>query len=341
MWTGLFTLQYKNFLVNLKGKVPAADLARVDPNALKWTVGQFNAANGPYVIPLENQFYIGFYNKTAFAKAGVSAVPTDWSQLFTACKKLKAAGYMPLVYGNGGQPLGAEFYPWYDMSYMMIGAHPVTKWQQLYSGQIPWTSAANEAQLAQWAKLKSNGCTNTDVLTKTNNLGEFESGKAAMMVDGTWDTQKFTSALGTKVAAFVPPFSATPIKGVVDFAGDGLSDDELHPALRPGPAVPGVHDDQPGREDHQRRGADPRHQRHVHVQPGQPGDAELRQPGSHDRLPDAGQRGAGQRGEHREQGAPLGAERHHLAEVGAVQHADHLGPAAQHAEGDQLPVMRW
>jgi raffinose/stachyose/melibiose transport system substrate-binding protein len=44
-----------------------------------------------------------------------------------------------------------------------------------------------------------------------------------MIVDGTWDTQKFTSALGSKVAAFVPPFSNTPIKGVVDFYGDGLS----------------------------------------------------------------------------------------------------------------------
>ncbi len=44
-----------------------------------------------------------------------------------------------------------------------------------------------------------------------------------MMVDGTWDTQKFTSALGSNVAAFAPPFSDTPIKGVVDFAGDGLS----------------------------------------------------------------------------------------------------------------------
>jgi len=44
-----------------------------------------------------------------------------------------------------------------------------------------------------------------------------------MMVDGTWDTQKFTSALGSKVAAFVPPFSSTPINGVVDFAGDGIS----------------------------------------------------------------------------------------------------------------------
>jgi ABC-type glycerol-3-phosphate transport system substrate-binding protein len=223
MWTGLFTLQYKDFLTNLQGKVPASALARIDPDALKWTSNDFNASNGPYVIPLENQFYIGFYNKAAFTKAGVSAVPTDWNQLFAACKKLRAAGYMPLTYGNGGQPLGAEFYPWYDMSYMMIGSYPVSEWQKLYSGQIPWTSPAVSAQLATWAKLKSAGCTNSDVLTKTNNLGDFETGKAAMMIDGTWDTQKFTDALGDKVAAFVPPFSNAPIKGVVDYAGDGLS----------------------------------------------------------------------------------------------------------------------
>jgi ABC-type glycerol-3-phosphate transport system substrate-binding protein len=223
MWTGLFTLQYKSFLTNLKGEVPAADLARVNPNALKWTSDSFNPANGPYVIPLEDQFYIGFYNKADFAKAGVTSVPTDWSQLFAACAKLKKAGYTPLVYGNGGQPISATFYPWYDMSYMMIGAYPVGQWQGLYSGQIPWTSPAIKAQLSDWTRLHSTGCTNSDVVTNTNNLGQFESGKAAMMVDGTWDTAKFTSALGSKVAAFAPPFSNTPIKGVVDFAGDGIS----------------------------------------------------------------------------------------------------------------------
>jgi len=223
MWTGLFTLQYKDFLTNLQGKVPASALARIDPDALKWTSNDFNASNGPYVIPLENQFYIGFYNKADFAKAGVASVPTNWNQLFAACQKLKAAGYLPMTYGNGGQPLGAEFYPWYDMSYMMIGSYPVSEWQKLYSGQIPWTSSTNSAQLSTWAKLKSSGCTNSDVLNKTNNLGDFESGKAAMMIDGTWDTQKFTTALGDKVAAFVPPFSNSAIKGVVDFAGDGLS----------------------------------------------------------------------------------------------------------------------
>jgi len=223
MWTGLFTLQYKSFLQNLKTEIPAADLARIDPNALKWTSDSFNAANGPYVVPLENQFYIGFYNKSDFARAGVAAVPTDWSQLYAACAKLKKAGFTPIVYGNGGQPLGATFYPWYDMSYMMIGAYSVAQWEGLYSGQIPWTSATIKAQLANWTKLHSSGCTNSDVVTNTSNLGQFESGKAAMMVDGTWDTQKFTSALGSKVAAFVPPFSSTPINGVVDFAGDGIS----------------------------------------------------------------------------------------------------------------------
>jgi raffinose/stachyose/melibiose transport system substrate-binding protein len=223
MWTGLFTLKYKSFLANLKGLVPDASLARIDPTALQWTADGFDAANGPYVMPLEEQFYIGFYNKAAFQKAGVTAVPTDWNELFAACEKLKAAGYMPMTYGNGGQPLGAEFYPWYDMSYMMIGSYSVEQWKGLYDGTTPWTDPTITGQLSNWAKLKSSGCTNTDVLTKTNNLGDFTSGKAAMIIDGTWDTQKYTDALGSDVAAFVPPFSDTPIKGVVAFAGDGLA----------------------------------------------------------------------------------------------------------------------
>ncbi len=44
-------------------------------------------------------------------------MPTDWSQLLADCAKLKAIGVTPFIYGNGGQAIGAEFYPWYDMSY--------------------------------------------------------------------------------------------------------------------------------------------------------------------------------------------------------------------------------
>jgi len=220
MWTGLFALQYKSYLQNLKGTVPASALANV--GSLNWSSPNFDAANGPYVMPFDRQFYIGFYNKALFAKAGVTSVPKTWDQLYAACTKLKSSGVTPIVYGNGGQSLGALYYPWYDASYIAIGQGP-TGMKDLYSGANQWNSAANIASYTKYAKLKSSGCTNSDVLTKTNNLDDFLGGKAAMIIDGTWDTQKFTDKLGTNVAAFVPPFSDKPINGVVEFAGQGLS----------------------------------------------------------------------------------------------------------------------
>ncbi len=221
MWTGLYALQYQSYLVGLKGHVPAKDLARME--GLSWMSPGLSGSSNPLVMPLETQFYIGFYNKNLFAKAGITSVPTDWSQLFNACTKLKKIGVTPFTYGNGGQALGAEFYPWYDMSYMMIGNYSVAKWKGLYSGAIPWTAPANVTALSNWHKLFTSACTNQDVLTKTNNIQDFEKGKAAMIMDGTWDTAQYTQTMGSKVAAFVPPFSTSPIKGVVQFPGDGLS----------------------------------------------------------------------------------------------------------------------
>ena len=147
-------------------------------------------------MPLETQFYIGFYNKTLFKKrASRRCRPTGRSSSPTA-RLLKAKGIQPLVYGNGGQAISTEFYPWYDMSYLMIGAHPLASWKDLYDGTIPWTSSTNVAQLKKWATLEKDGYTNTDVLTNTANITQFEKGKAAMLVDGTWDTAQYTEDHG-------------------------------------------------------------------------------------------------------------------------------------------------
>jgi raffinose/stachyose/melibiose transport system substrate-binding protein len=115
------------------------------------------------------------------------------------------------------------YYPWYDASYIAIGQSSVSGLRDLYSGKNQWDSKANLDSYGKYAALKSKGCTNTDVLTKTDNVEDFIGGKAAMIIDGTWDTQKFTDAMKTNVAAFVPPFSDKPIKGVVEFAGQGLA----------------------------------------------------------------------------------------------------------------------
>jgi raffinose/stachyose/melibiose transport system substrate-binding protein len=220
-WTGLFTLQDTSYLSSLKGLVPDSALSQM--KGMQWMSAGLSSAGAPYVMPLEDQFYIGFYNKKALQKAGVASAPKTWGELSTACTKLKAAGYTPIVYGNGGQSLGTEFYPWYDSSYLMIGQFSVPQWKGLYDGSIPWNSPQVESQFTKWANLEKQGCTNSNVLTTTDNIEQFTSGKAAMIVDGTWDTQKFTQAMGNNVAAFVPGFSDSPIHGVVEYPGDGFS----------------------------------------------------------------------------------------------------------------------
>jgi len=70
---GIYDLQYSSYLENLKGNVPAADLAKME--GLQWEAPNFDVSKGAYVMPLETQFYIGFYNKALFKKAGITTVP--------------------------------------------------------------------------------------------------------------------------------------------------------------------------------------------------------------------------------------------------------------------------
>jgi raffinose/stachyose/melibiose transport system substrate-binding protein len=221
MWTGLFDLKYAKLLTNLQPYLSAADIARI--NGAKWVAPDFDTAKGLLVMPLENQFYMGYYNKALFAKAGVSGPPRTWTELYAACAKLKAKGITPMVYGADPQAIQSSPYPWYDMSYLVAPVLSPDGLKGLYTGKTPWTSPAIVSQVSKWAELPKKGCTNNDVLTKTNILGAFEKGQAAMIVDGNWDAAALQKAMGNSVAPMVPPFSDKPQNGVVQYSGDGFS----------------------------------------------------------------------------------------------------------------------
>jgi raffinose/stachyose/melibiose transport system substrate-binding protein len=221
MWTGLFAIKYQKFLLNLQPYFSSGEQSKI--NSLKYMAPNFDPSKGFLVMPLENQFYMGFYNKALLRKAGISAVPHDWSQLYAACAKLKAARIIPMVYGADPQAIQSSPYPWYDLSYMLAGIVSPTRWKDLYTGHMPWTSRAIAAQMTKWVSLRKKGCTNKDVLTKTNILGSFIKGQAAMISDGNWDAHTFQKAMGSKVAPFVLPFSDRPQRGVIQYSGDGLS----------------------------------------------------------------------------------------------------------------------
>ena len=218
-WTGLFDLKYKDYLQPLNDLVPMDELKKM--KGIDFASLNFNADDGVLVVPLDLQFYNGFYNKELFDKAGIATFPTTWDELFAACDKLKAKGITPFTYGTGGQALGGGFYPYYDVSYLMMYLAP-DEWKKLYTGEIPWTDPAVVAQFEKWGSLFSKGCTNSDVLTNQDSIKQFENGEAAMTMEGTWNIAEFQEKMGDKVQVFVPPFSDKPIKGVVEFGGDGF-----------------------------------------------------------------------------------------------------------------------
>lgn len=84
---------------------PASDL--VPPAVQQDFIGPFAEAtkyNGTqYALPFITSTRALFYNKAAFAKAGISAPPTTWRELVDDAEKLKAAGYV-----GYGMPLGSE-----------------------------------------------------------------------------------------------------------------------------------------------------------------------------------------------------------------------------------------
>jgi ABC-type glycerol-3-phosphate transport system substrate-binding protein len=229
MWTGLFDVKYQNFLLNLKPYFTAAQMNKL--NGIDYMAPNFNSSNGFLVMPLENQFYIGFYNKALFAKAGIKGAPQNWNQLFADCTALKSKGITPMVYGADTQGLGQTFYPFYDFSYQMMGILSPKQWQGLYTGKTAWTSPAVVSQLTKWASLRTKGCTNPDVLTKSGILDTFAKGKAAMIVDGSWDVATLEKGLGKNLAPFAPPYTNGKQSGVVQYPGDGFSimKDSKHP----------------------------------------------------------------------------------------------------------------
>lgn len=198
--------------------IPSATLAKV-PDEAVWTKSGA-LGSGTYAIPESEQFYNGYYNKALFKKAGITSLPQTWSQLYAACPKLKAIGVTPIVYGNDGN--GGEFWPLAEWSYLLAGATPVSSWNGFLTGSQRYDSPGMVAQITAWAELYKNGCANTDALTDANNQSEFEHGKAAMIIEGSWDTPIFQPFLGSNLGVFEPPYSTTGKQMIVELAGQGF-----------------------------------------------------------------------------------------------------------------------
>lgn len=170
-------------------------------------------------IPYESIPFVIAYNKSLFAKAGISSPPTTWSEYVTDAKKVQAAN--PGVYGAGFDPAD-KFDPWkFVWSYTrQLGGQfvaPNGKKALMDSPQVKQALAFYFAQYYQYHIVPPQALSWDSAQMFT----EFSEGKIAMMPLADYGTQ--VSAAGTAVAGkvgFAPlpnvPYgmSARPAGGV-------------------------------------------------------------------------------------------------------------------------------
>ena len=220
MWTGLFALQNQSYLEPLNKYIPADTLKKF--TGIDWCSKGLSVDQGAICVTLDMQHYNGFYNKDLFAQAGITSFPTNWDEFMAACAKLKAAGILPMAYGTGGQALNAGFYPYYDLSYLMMYL-PVGRLAEALQRQAPVDRPGDRGPARPSGRRSRPRATRTPTSSPTPTRSRSSRpGKAAMTLEGSWDFKEFHDKMGDKVGVFVPPFTNTPAKGVVEFPGDGF-----------------------------------------------------------------------------------------------------------------------
>jgi raffinose/stachyose/melibiose transport system substrate-binding protein len=153
----------------------------------------------PYAVAQGMDILGTYYNKDLFQKAGITSLPKDWDSFLADCQKLKDAGVTPIVMGDKDSW-------WIQFGLYQIAANTVypddkafdTK---LQAGQEALTSPKWVKAISMYKELYDKGYIVKNSLgigsAQANQM--FNDGKAAMVLDGTWD------------------YSALTTKGAVDF----------------------------------------------------------------------------------------------------------------------------
>ncbi|MEW1824147.1 extracellular solute-binding protein [Streptomyces sp. NPDC088196] len=150
-----------------------------------------------YGLSLEMPSVFGlWYNKKVFSDAGISA-PTTFSELLSTCRTLKKKNpsVSPLF------DVGGDQWPTQVLPFMLwTDALKAGLQDKLNTNKAKWTDPAIVKSLENYRTLIKDGCFNSNLKTATYAQQEaaFESGRTAMIPQGTWVSPDLVKALGVK-----------------------------------------------------------------------------------------------------------------------------------------------
>ncbi len=178
----------------------------------KQIVAETRAPDGAsYVI---NGDYVGtatYYNKDMFRKAGITTLPTTWSEFISACQKLKVAGFTPFAWDLAATRTGIDRLSWltrlfYTNFFMgdwkkleFTGTDNVNLKDDAIAVHKGIYGMDNPRWMALWPILKDFSQYWQKDFTGSDSNGNgpklaFIAGKVAMYFDGSWAARQIQSA---------------------------------------------------------------------------------------------------------------------------------------------------
>lgn len=150
------------------------------PEALKQ---YFTFEDKQYCVPLLAGYWVMYYNKAVFAKAGVTP-PKTWQELIAVADKVKAAGVKPFYQTNI-----LFSFVWFET--LLAGKYP-DLYDELAQGKAKYTDPRVVEVMNDWKKMIEAGHF-SDPGSKTEPQTQLKNGDVAMINFGTW----FSGSLNT------------------------------------------------------------------------------------------------------------------------------------------------
>lgn len=172
-----------------------------------------------YAFPYAgNELALLYYNKEIFEKNNIKP-PTTFDEMMTAVITLKKAGITPLsIFAKEKWP-GVSLYDMFASRINPAGIRDLDQGKAMASDEA-FKTAAEQLEALVKAGMLPKGATN---LNYDQAVALFHEGKAAMFINGQWEIEASTKALGDKVGyLYLPAVDAAHVNATkYAFSGGG------------------------------------------------------------------------------------------------------------------------
>ncbi|WP_053959838.1 ABC transporter substrate-binding protein [Sulfobacillus thermosulfidooxidans] len=162
-----------------------------------------------WTMPFDANDLAVYYNKKLFKQAGIKTPPATWQQFLTDAKKLTHDGTYGFEMPIGNQ----EWTVWiWETLLWQAGGHLLNSTRT----KVTFDSPAGVKALNYWVTLMKDHVATFGPLNQAYQLGDFESGKVAMMINGPWNYSALQQQHQVDYGAFPLPkdkIAATNIGG--------------------------------------------------------------------------------------------------------------------------------